>query len=134
MDKKIKQYIDSHEWEPARVVIEKRWTVADIAAANERAGGRYFSRENLKASGQTRGSFTVYHYAGRVFVFAPGYWHGRPSGKTGPVGWSIAEFLPDTGRTRSVPGKYEARDRLKSPDDVRAFIKEAVAAGVPENV
>jgi hypothetical protein len=69
----------------------KRYTIAEIAAANEAAGRFYFSKDTLKFFGQTRGMFKVRHVAGRVFVIAPSRWNGRL------MGYSFAEFHPETG-------------------------------------
>lgn len=69
----------------------KRYTLAEIAAANEAAGNFYFSRDTLRFFKQKRGDFKVKHIAGRVFVFAPSRWDGKL------MGYSFAEFNPATG-------------------------------------
>ena len=71
----------------------KRYTIAEIAAANNRAGGHYFDRDTLKFFGQTRRMFRAIHKAARVFVYAAHYGQGKFS-----VGYSFAEFHPATGR------------------------------------
>ena len=46
----------------------KRFTVADIRAANIAAGGVFFSRANMKFAGDTTKSYGVTHDSGRVFL------------------------------------------------------------------
>lgn len=79
----------------------KRYTLSDIKAANEAAGGRFFSRENMKFAGDTMRSFTVCHdnsgslQHGKVFV------KRRIANKRG-IPLSMWEFIPETGRLRHV--------------------------------
>jgi hypothetical protein len=93
----------------------KRYTLAEIAAANEAAGNFYFSRDTLKFFNQRKGSFKVRHVAGRIFVFAPSRWDGHL------MGYSFAEFFPETGDIRKPkdhPGtfrnEYAVEDFLES--------------------
>lgn len=69
----------------------KRYTISEIAAANEAAGNYYFSKDTLQFFKQKRGDFKVKHIAGRVFVFAPSRWDGKL------MGYSVGEFHPETG-------------------------------------
>ena len=69
----------------------KRYTIAEIAAANEAKGGFYFSKDTLKFFKQKRSDFKVKHIAGRIFVMAPSRWDGHL------MGYSVAEFNPETG-------------------------------------
>jgi hypothetical protein len=81
----------------------KRYTLAEIAAANEAAGYFYFSRSTLKFFNQRKGDFKVRHVAGRVFVFAPSRWDGHL------MGYSFAEFNPATGdisKPKEHPGTF----------------------------
>jgi hypothetical protein len=70
----------------------KRYTLAEIAAANEAAGNFYFSRDTLRFFNQRKGDFRVRHVAGRIFVYAPSVREGRL------MRYSLAEFHPETGR------------------------------------
>ena len=101
----------------------KRYTLAEIAAANEAAGQYYFSRDTLRFFKQKKGDFKVRHVAGRVFVFAPSRWDGRL------MGYSFAEFNPATG---DISKPKEHRDTFKNLLEVEDFLdslkqNEAVA-------
>lgn len=73
----------------------KRWTLAEIKAANERAGFYFFSRQTMKFFGDTMRSFAVRHIDGKVYIQRV----RRP--KNAPQGYQWAgelrEFHPDTG-------------------------------------
>jgi hypothetical protein len=87
----------------------KRYTLAEIAAANEAAGKFYFSRDTLKFFKQKRGDFKVRHIAGRVFVFAPSRWDGHL------MGYSLAEFNPETGelsQPKDHPATFYNQNRV----------------------
>jgi hypothetical protein len=95
----------------------RRWTVAEIARANEATGGTYFDRQTLKFFGQRRGDFSVYHSkTGRVFVFADA---SRGWNSTGLS--SFAEFHPGTGRTSGV--RHDDVWHNWTRDEAEAFVK-----------
>ena len=77
----------------------KRYTIADVKAANERIGHFFFSPSTLKFFGQRVSMFKIRHVAGRVFVFAPRSRSAGPGeGKRRvSMGYSFAEFHPETG-------------------------------------
>lgn len=95
--------------------MEKRYTIHEIKRANEAAGGKFFSRENLRFAGQTVKSFKVKHAGGRVFVHAPRY---ADQGKK-RMGETIAEFEPATGWVRRILDKD-----VFSLADLEKFIEE----------
>jgi hypothetical protein len=101
----------------------KRYTIADIVAANEAAGRFYFSKDTLRFFGQTRGMFKVRHVAGRVFVIAPSRWDGRL------MGYSLAEFDPATGElNKPKEMQFAPRTKLATEDFFDSLKqKEAVA-------
>ena len=74
-----------------KAVQGKKWTLAEIRAANENAGHFFFSRDTMRFFGDTMRSFSVRHVDGRVYVVrvAP------TKHKTGLGDWR--EFNPDTG-------------------------------------
>ena len=81
--------------------MSKRYTISEIKAANEAAGGRFFSRENMKFAGDTMRSFTVCNetdsnrrLTGRVFV-------KRNIANKPNVPLSMWEFNTTTGRLSS---------------------------------
>lgn len=92
-----------------------KYTIAEIAYLNERAGKFYFSRDSLKFFRQTRGDFRVRNLkCGRVFVFAPR-----------PFGISFAEFNPKTGAVDSRGSAVElftGRD-LRSFEDINDYLR-----------
>lgn len=66
----------------------KRWTLAEIRRANERGGGLFFCRQNMKFAGDTMRSFGVRHEDdGRVVVY-------RKPGHGVQASW---EFNPEDG-------------------------------------
>jgi hypothetical protein len=102
---------------------ERRWTVADIAAANERAGGHYFDRATLRFFGQTRGSFRVYQGGGRVFVFSTAHRRWDYPGLS-----SFAEFNAETGRIDGVEHPDGSFKNWKR-SEVKAFVAELRRGG-----
>jgi len=80
-------------------------TISEIASHNADAGGFYFSRDTLKFFNQTEWSFQVHQVRDRIFVFAPSRWGGKL------MGYSIAEYDPETGNIRAVIGSDNATIR-----------------------
>lgn len=80
----------------------KTWTVAEIKAANEAGGGKFFSRENMKFAGDTMRSFGVCHNTddkgqrdGQIFLY-------RRIANKKYIPLSQWKFDPETGRLRLV--------------------------------
>jgi hypothetical protein len=70
----------------------KRYTLAEIRAANQAAGGHMFDRQTLKFFGETMRNYRVNHDGERVIVIRRG----------GKAGDGRFEFDPQTGDVRKV--------------------------------
>lgn len=74
----------------------KRWTLADIKAANESAGRYFFSRDTMRFFGDTMRSFSVRHDGGKVYLIRVRPMRDRDGRNMGGVG-QVREFNPATG-------------------------------------
>ncbi len=79
-----------------------RWTLAEIRAANERAGHCFFSRETMRFFGDTMRSFAVRHLYDKVYVQRVRPMRDRQGRSMGGVG-KLYRFDPATGRVSSMP-------------------------------
>jgi hypothetical protein len=73
-----------------------KWTLAEIRAANERAGHYFFSRDTMKFFGDTMRSFAVRHIGEKVYVQRVRPMRDRDGRNMGGVG-DMREFNPETG-------------------------------------
>jgi hypothetical protein len=78
----------------------RKWTVADIAAANEAGGFYFFSKDTMRCFGDTRKNFGVSHRDGEVYL------RRLRNARNAPAGYNDvgAEWLFDveTGNLRKV--------------------------------
>jgi len=74
----------------------KRYSIYEIKAINEASGGRFFSRENMKFTGDTLRSFGVRNQERKVLVT-------RLHPRKPHVPCSTWEFHPETGRLSLIP-------------------------------
>lgn len=85
----------------ARYPERKRWTLAEIKAANERAGGYFFSRQTMRFFGDTMRSFSVRHEGGKVYLIRVRPMRDRDGRNMGGVGTRYL-FTPENGDIGSV--------------------------------
>lgn len=85
------------------------YTIAHIAAHNQRSGGHYFDRSTLKFFGQRRSDFRVKTLDdGRIIVYARAH-RGWDIKDHKPV--SLAVYDPETGNVRSPSDKEDILEK-----------------------
>jgi hypothetical protein len=95
-----------------------KYSIQQIAAANEAAGGFFFSKESMKFFNQTRRMFKMVEAGGRMFIYAPSYWDGRL------MGYTFAEVF-NGGEEIRHPADFKGNKTLK---DIMAFIADLKSA------
>lgn len=86
----------------------RKWTKAEVKAANERAGGKFFAPSTMQFFGDTMASWAVRNWPDGVYLerVKPIYDHqGRNMGGVG----NLHKFDPDTGLTSPVSDPSKVR-------------------------
>ncbi len=84
---------------------EKRWTLADIKAANHAAGNHFFDRATMKFFNDRASNFGVRHEGGKIIVYRKKNTYqtlGNGTRFIAGQGGAEYEFDPKTGRIKSL--------------------------------
>ncbi len=106
----------------------ERYTIADIRAANARAGLHFFDRDSMRFFDSRIARGGPYCGPGGVYFITSEQFHGSQG--SAPRAFTVRSFDPATGEVETARGC--AFNSIRDIDDARALARQYARAGVPE--
>lgn len=106
-----------------------RYTIADIRAANARAGLHFFDRDTMRFFDSRIVPAGPYSGPGGVYFVTSEQFHGSQG--SAPRAFTVRTFDPATGEVETARGQC-GFNSIRTIEEARALARQYARAGVPE--